>query len=214
MTTGKLQQHRAAIHGGLFFAIYIIATAVLPLLAWPWFLVLPVFVYGGIVSIVGPLWRTAPRLSIGGMGGRPLASAAGVALATSCVLVGFQTAIHPDVKSLAAKLPANWFGNLLLAGICFSVVNAVMEEIIFRGLLWELVSEEWNKGTALGVTAVLFGLCHLQGYPPGPIGALMAAMYGVALGALRWWTGGLGLPIACHVCADATIFYILALTVA
>ena len=33
-----------------------------------------------------------------------------------------------------------WFGNLLLAGICFSVVNAAIEELIFRGILWELVS--------------------------------------------------------------------------
>ena len=58
----------------------------------------------------------------------------------------------------------------------------------------------------LGVTAALFGLGHLHGYPPGPLGAVLAGLYGVALGLLRWWAGGLGLAVACHVSADATIF--------
>ena len=106
----------------------------------------------------------------------------------------------------------DWFRNIIFAGVCFSVVNAAIEEMIFRGILWELASEEWNQATALGVTAVLFGVGHLEGYPPGPIGAVMAGLYGVTLGTLRWWTGGLGLASVCHVGADATIFCILAET--
>jgi membrane protease YdiL (CAAX protease family) len=85
----------------------------------------------------------------------------------------------------------------------------VLEELIFRGILWDVVADEWNEAAALGVTALLFGAVHLQGYPPGPLGALMAGLYGATLGALRWWTGGLGLATACHVGADATIFCIL-----
>jgi hypothetical protein len=38
---------------------------------------------------------------------------------------------------------------------------------------------------------------------------VLAGAYGVALGLLRWWSGGLGLTIGCHVCADATIFGIM-----
>jgi hypothetical protein len=34
----------------------------------------------------------------------------------------------------------------------------------------------------------------------------MAGLYGLALGMLRWWAGGLALAVGCHVCADATIF--------
>ena len=96
------------------------------------------------------------------------------------------------------------------AGICFSIVNAVLEELIFRGILWEVVSEEWNNAMALGVTALLFGVGHLDGYPPGPLGVILAGLYGITLGGLRWWTGGLALTTACHVGADATIFCILA----
>jgi membrane protease YdiL (CAAX protease family) len=96
-----------------------------------------------------------------------------------------------------------------LAGICFSVINAILEELIFRGLLWEVAAAEWNEGVALVATSVMFGLGHLHGYPPGPLGAVLADIFGLSLGLLRWWTGGLGLAIAVHICADATIFGLL-----
>ena len=117
---------------------------------------------------------------------------------------------QPDLTELSRLLPLEWFGNLLAAGVCFSIVNALLEEIIFRGVVWEVVAEEWNSGIALVATSALFGLGHLNGYPPGPFGAVMAGLYGLCLGGLRWWTGGIGLATACHVCADATIFRILA----
>jgi len=107
---------------------------------------------------------------------------------------------------LATNLPVSAFGNLILTGACFSFVNAALEELIFRGLFWEIVAKEWNAVVALVVTAILFGLGHLHGYPPGLLGVVLASLYGVALGLLRWWTGGLALAVACHVCADATIF--------
>ena len=209
MSTGVLQNRRAAIHGSLFFAALVIVTVGFPLLRWPWYLALPLLIYGVIVLVMGPLRRTAPKLAFGRMSGRPLVGAAILALTTTSVLVGFQVLIRPDVNDLAAKLPVDWFGNLFLAGVCFSVVNAALEELIFRGILWEVISEEWNNLTALGVTAVLFGVGHIDGYPPGPIGAILAGLYGIALGGLRWWTGGLALATACHVGADATIFCIL-----
>ncbi len=103
-------------------------------------------------------------------------------------------------------MPARAFGNLLLAGVWFSVVNAALEELVFRGVLWEFVAAEWNGRAALGATTVLFGLAHLHGYPSGALGMILAAVFGLALGLLRLWTGGFGLAIAVHICADATIF--------
>jgi membrane protease YdiL (CAAX protease family) len=123
--------------------------------------------------------------------------------------LGFHAWVRPEVKELAAGLPVAAFGNVLLAGVCFSVVNATLEEVVFRGVLWGAVADEWNSGVALAVTAVFFGLGHLHGYPPGPVGAVLAGVYGLALGILRWWTGGLALAVGSHACADATIFGLL-----
>lgn len=209
MKPAEFNKSKAAIHGILMFGALIVVTAGFPSLLWPWPLLLPLLIYGGIVSAIGPLRRTAPKIAIGRVSGWPLLYAAALAVATTGVLIGFQEMMRPDLRELAAKLPVAWFGNLLLAGVCFSVVNAAIEELIFRCILWEAVAIEWNQGTALGVTTVLFGVGHLYGYPPGSIGATLAGLYGLTLGVLRWWTGGLGLATLCHVGADATIFCIL-----
>ncbi len=209
MNTAGLDKAKAAIHGILLFAALILVTASFPSLLWPWPLLLPLLIYAGIVSAIGPLRRTAPMPAFERMHRWPVVYTAALAVTTTLVLIGFQEIMRPDLRELAAKLPVAWFGSLLLAGVCFSVVNAGIEELIFRGILWEAIAIEWNQGTALAATTVLFGAGHLHGYPPGPIGATLAGLYGLALGVLRWWTGGLGLAIACHVGADATIFCIL-----
>ena len=50
----------------------------------------------------------------------------------------------------------------------------------------------------------------MDGHPPGAAGAILAGIYGFALGWLRVFTCGIGLPVAAHIVADATIYSILA----
>ena len=173
---------------------------------WPWYLLTPLLLYAGVVLAMPKLRQTAPRLKVGRLGGAPLAYSVFLIIATSAVLAIFHSLARPDVSALTAKLPASAFGSLVLAGAIFSIVNATMEEIVFRGLLWSVIANEWNNGVALVITSVIFGIVHLNGYPPGLVGAVLAGLYGLALGILRRWTGGIALAFACHVCADATIF--------
>jgi membrane protease YdiL (CAAX protease family) len=198
-----------AVHGGLILAALCTAALVAPRLPWPLYLLLPLLAYGGITLLFASLRRTAPPINIGRVSGAPLACAAILSAATTSALVAFQTLARPEVAELAGHIPVAAFGNLVLAGICFSVFNAALEELVFRGVLWGAIAQEWNNGVALVVTAIFFGFAHVHGYPPGQIGAALAGLYGLALGLLRWWTGGLGLALACHVCADATIFTLL-----
>jgi hypothetical protein len=115
----------------------------------------------------------------------------------------------PDVRELTTRLPARVLGSVVLAGMLFALVNAILEEMLFRGVLYDGV--EWQCGwkAAVMITAGIFGLFHVHGYPPGPLGAAMAAIYGLVLGWLRHRTQGLLLPILAHIFADATIFGIL-----
>jgi len=209
MNTVVLHKGDAALHGGLFLAALAVVAVCMPGSPWPWYMLLPLLLYVGLVLALPRLRRTAPRLALGRMGGAPLGCAAALSAATAAVLVGFHVLARPEVTVLAASIPASAFGPLVLAGVCFSFVNAALEELVVRGVLWEALAKEWNAAVALGVTAVLFGLGHLHGYPPGPLGVVLAGLYGVALGLLRWWAGGLGLIVACHVIADATIFSLL-----
>jgi membrane protease YdiL (CAAX protease family) len=170
----------------------------------------PLAGYGALVLALPVLRRTAPRFAVGRLAGAPLVAAIALGILTSGVLLAFDALVHPDVPALATCIPAASLEHLILAGLCFSVANAVLEELIFRGLLYEALAAEWGVALAVGASAVLFGLAHIYGYPPGPLGAVLATGYAVALGLLRWWTGGLGLVVACHIGADATIFGILA----
>ena len=199
----------AAFHGGILLASFGLVPLSPALLTWPWYLLLPVASYAAIVSSIPALRRSVPRLSAGRIGGSPLAVAVALAILTSAVLVTFHVLFHPDVSALAASIPVAALQNRVLAGVCFSIANALLEELIFRWVLYEAISAEWGAGMAIGATSLLFGLGHLQGYPPGLLGAFMAAAFGLALALLRCWTGGLGLTVGCHVFADATIFCIL-----
>jgi membrane protease YdiL (CAAX protease family) len=202
-------KREGAVHGVIFLAAVGAVAIVLPQPAWPWRLLLPLLAYAAIVLAWPRLRRTVPRPAVGRLVGWPLAAAVALGIVTTAVLMAFQSLEHPDASTLAARLPVAAFGNLLLAGVCFSAANAALEELVFRYVLWEVAAAEWNVGVALGGTTVLFGLGHLHGYPPGPLGAVLAGLFGLALGLLRLWTGGLGLAIAVHVCADATIFGLL-----
>src|SRR5262249_53038538 len=78
-----------AIHGGLFLATVCAAALVSPPLSWPWYLLLPLFAYGGIALLFAPLRRTAPVIGIGRVSGAPLLCAAILSAATTAVLVAF-----------------------------------------------------------------------------------------------------------------------------
>jgi uncharacterized protein len=209
---GAALKQDGALHGGVFLAALAAVRIGLSPLSWPWYFLLPLVIYAVIALTWSRLRQTAPRLALGRLDRWSLAAAVALSIATAVVLVVFQNLARPDVADLAAELPLAAFGNLLFAGICFSVANATLEELVFRGVLWEFIAAEWNGGVALCATTILFGLAHLHGYPPGPLGAVLAGIFGLGLGLLRWWTGGLGLAIAVHVCADATIFGLLSWT--
>ena len=197
-----------AIHGGVLLALLGVYYFWLPPI-WPWFWLLPLAAYGCLVLLIRPLRQSLSGLSLGRLDKVGVLSALLLSGVTSAVLLAYHVLVCPDVTILAASLPVAAFGNVVLAWLSFSIVNAFLEELVFRGVLFHAVAGEWGAAVAVGGTAVVFGLGHLQGYPPGPLGAVLAGVYGVALGLLRWWTGGLALPIGCHVCADATIFAIL-----
>jgi membrane protease YdiL (CAAX protease family) len=128
---------------------------------------------------------------------------------TVAVLIAFQYFAQPDLSDLAKLIPVDAIGSVPLAWLIFSILNALLEELIFRGILYGALTAEWSPPVAIGATAFLFGVVHLYGYPPGIVGGILAAGFGLALGWLRWASGGLGLAIACHVCADAAIFGII-----
>jgi uncharacterized protein len=198
-----------AVHGGVFLAALAIGGFVPGLATWPLYLLVPITGYLVLVACMPPLRRSFPGFPLGRMNGLSTLASVVIILVSSAVLIGYHALVAPDVRPLAERLPFAAWDSLLLAGVCFSVGNAVLEEISFRGGLYDALDSEWGWLTAMAITSVMFGLVHQAGYPSGSLGMVLAGFYGLALGLLRRWSGGLLLPAMCHVCADATIFGIL-----
>jgi membrane protease YdiL (CAAX protease family) len=97
----------------------------------------------------------------------------------------------------------------VMAGILFSIGNALFEEIVFRGIVFDSLVPHWGKAVAVVLSSAAFALGHLHGYPPGVFGAVLAVVFGTVLGCMRCVTGGIGLGVAVHVAADATIYMLI-----
>lgn len=142
----------------------------------------------------------------GRLGRIELAAIAGIAALAATVLLGYHALTAPALEFGAALIQQFPVWCLPLAGIVFATGNAAIEEYLFRGMIFTHLARAVGAWPAVAVQAVGFGLLHLNGYPSGPVGATLAAGYGLLLGVLRHRTGGL---LACwitHALTDGLIF--------
>jgi membrane protease YdiL (CAAX protease family) len=195
-----------ALHGGLFLLFVPLPTLLPGLMRWPWHFALPLLGYAAVVVVIPPLRRTFAWLHAGHLGRRVLAVSGGIILIASAALVLFQAVFVPDLAHLRAQFPDVTGGRLVLFGVYFSLLNALLEEVVFRGVVQDALESQFRPITALLLQAIIFGIAHYQGYPMGILGVVLAAIYGLMLGWLRNWAGGLAAPVLVHVFADATIF--------
>jgi len=108
------------------------------------------------------------------------------------------------------RLYPKWL--LIILGIpLFALLNALVEELIYRGLLQEALRDIFRRRIlVIFLQATAFAAAHFaSGFPNGIIGYLMVLVYGMMLGYLRERCGGLLVPVLTHILADLTIFYFM-----
>jgi membrane protease YdiL (CAAX protease family) len=198
------------LHGTAFTLLWAVAILIPALRAWPWIWVTPFVAYFALVALLPPLRRSFDWLHVGRITPSSLAVTSLLILVTVSVLVIFQRKFHPDPRVFGSGLPFDSLGVVFLSAVSFAVVNSILEELVFRGIMFDALESQWGVVFSILVTAIAFGIGHLHGYPPGVPGAILAGVYGLALGGLRVWTGGLALPILAHIGADTTIYLLLA----
>ncbi len=198
-----------AIHGGLLVSFLTFPLFIKALSWWPLYFLVPLLAYALVVCLFGPLRRTVSWLRVGRLD--PPVIAATIAISVlSCSALLLYSVLFPSepldfVEPILSWSPAQW----VLAGVLFSVLNGLFEEVIFRGILMHALRSEVGLNAAIIIQSVAFGLGHAHGYPPGAIGIVLASIYGLVLGLLRLYAQGMAAPILAHVTADATIFAIV-----
>ena len=95
--------------------------------------------------------------------------------------------------------PAVSVGAVVIRPLLIYLVTAVPEEILFRGLIQNLLTRWWEPARALAVSAVVFGLAHL----PDPRYVLLAAIAGLAYGWVYQRTGRVTAAAVTHALVDA-----------
>jgi membrane protease YdiL (CAAX protease family) len=186
-----------------------VATLVPGFRLWPLVWLIPHAGYAALVAIVPPLRATFRPWRFGRVSTPTVAATLVIAITSCAVLVAFHYLTRPDISSYGRFLPVTALGSVVVVGILFSIFNALFEEVIFHGVLFDAVESQWG----VSIAVVLLPSCLATatcGYPPGPLGAVLAGTYALCLGWLQVFSGGIGLPILAHIPADATIFTIIA----
>jgi len=81
------------------------------------------------------------------------------------------------------------------------VFAPVMEETMFRGVLFHHMRQRWGWAASAVVVSFIFAMLHPQGWVAVPaLGAIA-----VVLAALREWRGSLIAPVAAHACNNFAV---------
>jgi len=122
-------------------------------------------------------------------------------------LIVWHHVFKPDLSKFTALIPDFPLTVIIPIGVLFYCLNAVAEEIVFRGILFkELSATGMAFSTVIVFQAISFGFLHWQGIPGGVAGIVLTAVYGLVQGWIRWKSGGLLAPWLSHVFADLVIF--------
>jgi hypothetical protein len=143
-----------------------------------------------VVVAVAPLGRSAvPALGLRGTGWKyPVFGALGT-LALSVAVS--QLGIEPQgMKQVIEILP----GNLALSLVLLAVLAPLVEELIFRGLLYSWITGRWGSLAGLIVSSVAFAAAHYE-----PAHVVLVLPLGFFFGWLRRRTDSLLPSLFSHI---------------
>ena len=110
-------------------------------------------------------------------------------------------------KSLGRNLAT--VEHMQLALLAFG--NALCEEVVSRGFFYHEfgMRAQLSSDIANVAQALAFGIWHYNGIPSGFSGVGLTFLYGLIMGVLKNYGGGLLLPIIAHTVADYFIFAVI-----
>jgi membrane protease YdiL (CAAX protease family) len=117
--------------------------------------------------------------------------ALGVGLFTLVILVMYLTG---SMKVLSVN-PASY----MVIPLAYSISSGIMEELMFRGVVFRLIEEWLGSYWSLAISGLIFGLIHMDNEDATPTGVAVVILAGVMLGAAYMYRRNLWLVIAFHI---------------
>ncbi|MDA8098478.1 MAG: CPBP family intramembrane metalloprotease [Nitrospiraceae bacterium] len=205
-------RERTAVSVTLLVSLLAIWRMTVSAFFWPAILP-PLACYFVLVGSIPTLRKSLTWLRRGSFNRAVLLRMGITVLLSGAALLAWFLIITPDLRHFLRSLPS-WNPVLLpLEGIGFALLNAAMEESLFRGVLMEGLDEALGAARiSVILQAVVFGLFHIRGIPGGAIGIVLASAYGLMLGDIRRRSQGIVAPFLTHIAADLVIFCMLAVS--
>jgi hypothetical protein len=177
---------------------------------WPFGLVVPMAAYLVILFLSKKVKDATSWPVFGRLEGKTLPIMLSTIVMSSIALVLWAGLSDPVLPDLAGSIPGGGIFFIITAGLFFSVFNSLVEEFIFRGILWDGLTAVFGSVIIVNIfQAVFFGIIHYAGFPRGFSGMSMAFVYGIFLGFIKHSSRGIFFPVATHFFADITIYIIL-----
>ncbi len=193
----------------IFWPILLVSLLMLP---WPISFIIPILIFFGVIFRLKIRGYEFELIELGELNKNTLLMILPTIVLSSLGLILWVILAKPDLSASKIILPSDSIVLLVISGLFFSVFNAIWEEIIFKGVLWNGAKRLGSSFLVLNLfQSILFGVMHLNGFPRGIVGAFLAGMYGLLIGFIRKSSNGLLAPVITHFFADATIFIIIAL---
>jgi membrane protease YdiL (CAAX protease family) len=105
--------------------------------------------------------------------------------------------VQEELRKLFAAIPST-LPNQILLFVAVAVIAPLLEELLFRGLLQRSLSHKLPIWAAIAISALLFGVMHMDFYAMPPL-VVMGAIFGV----IYHLTGSLRVTILLHVVNNA-----------
>ncbi len=192
----------------VFAVLQALIGALLSVVLLPWAALLAAFALAGAIVLLGAL-RLLRRRKVVALGralgwtadggrGRAIAVGAALGMATALAAIAY-LAMLPAAPEAAGPL-AGVDRDLLIAFLVLSVAIApLVEELLFRGILYGALRRSLRPGLAIPASAALFAILH------PPLGAPAVFLLGIAAAWARERTGRIAAAIATHTAYNGVI---------
>lgn len=145
-----------------------------------------------VAIAVAPLGSSAlPALGFRAVGWRPIlwGTLGTVAVSLAVSQIGLEPQGVKQAMKIADGPAALFVGLALLAGLA-----PLVEELVFRGLLYGWLAGRWGAGMAVVGSSAAFAAAHVE-----PAHAILVLPLGLMFGWLRWRSGSLWPSLVAHM---------------
>lgn len=158
-----------------------------------------------VIIVYGITMKYLARRSIPEVSRKRAGIEAGMGLLTGAIFITVSTFIIVAAGGYSFQWDSTaGMGSVLISSITAALNAAIIEELIFRGLMLQAISKLAGNGVALAVTSLFFGVAHL-----GNTGATLWSAFaitieaGILLGAAFLWRRNLWFAMGLHFAWNA-----------